>query len=326
VQFGNATVGYAITTFTSDNVLLKTIDGGETWTTINFGGANKITDISCVNENIIYLTYMDQNYIQIFKKSTNGGITFQLINGLQDIEKIQFINEQIGFASSFDNLLKTTDGGNTWLNIGAIPPSVVITPFYFINENVGFKIVNSIYKTTDGGATFNIFNSVGSIPLPLKIYTKTENVVWGISVNCLLNSSSCFSSRIELLNSSTIQIDNCIPLRAIYFESPTLGYALSYNQIYKNTTGILAVNNISQKSFCKIAPNPASSQINIFLNELQLQTTIIEIADGLGKSIFSKTYNFENNITIGTQNFSKGIYFLTITTPESKQTEKLIIN
>ena len=98
--------------------------------------------------------------------------------------------------------------------------------------------------------------------------------------------------------------------------------------IFKKITGNnnpLANENFFNK-IIKIYPNPIIDKIILSVDEKISKTYTIDIINIIGKIIFSKSYVNDNEITINTQNFSKGIYFLTVTSGEIKQTEKLIIN
>lgn len=79
-------------------------------------------------------------------------------NGLTNIA---FLNDDFGIASgAFGTFLKTDSGGLCWeaLDVG-------VTPHFFttfiVNENVFFTSRNELYKTNNGGQTFNILGEFG---------------------------------------------------------------------------------------------------------------------------------------------------------------------
>jgi len=88
-------------------------------------------------------------------KTTNGGLNWDTLStGYSQTNNISFINENIGFISGTNKVLKTTDGGNTWsykflLNLGHFWNNGM----FITNENSGFVIGESgvIYHTTNGG-------------------------------------------------------------------------------------------------------------------------------------------------------------------------------
>lgn len=88
-------------------------------------------------------------------KTANGGINWQEV-AIPDIKgnlsSLFFYDADNGYISNYGNIVKTTDGGNSW--------NIVFTGFlygdeYFITKNMGyFNSVKEIYKTLDGGATW----------------------------------------------------------------------------------------------------------------------------------------------------------------------------
>lgn len=318
VRFASQNVGYTINY--SGN-LYKTINGGESWNAISSILVSNIFDLSCVNENIFYSTSNNNLY-----KTINGGVSFQTINTSQFLQNIQFINEIVGFASAYGELLKTSDGGYTWTNIGNVNSISLYSAFYFVNDSVGFKLSNQdLYKTTDGGNTYTYLSTINHTML--KLFAPSENIIWGVNAVFLLNGQPNYTTRGEILDGVFQRIDASSPLlKSIYFANPTTGYALGEGHIYKNVTGtMLGLNEVDSTENIKIYPNPTSNQITISLNENNNQSFTIEITDSLGKKIYSNYYK-QNNITINTEKFLKGIYFLTIINNNKSQTQKIIIN
>jgi len=114
---------------------------------------------------------------------------------------------------------------------------------------------------------------------------------------------------------------NLLYINSLNFANPTKGYAVGeYGMILKNTTGLddLSVNVADKKSESTIYPNPASEKISIFLPENIDSTFQIEIFNNIGKIVFSQSYQSKNDIEITTRNFSKGVYFVSITSNDKK--------
>ena len=210
---------------------------------------------------------------------------------------------------------------STWFNI-----DVNVLSYFFINESVGFIISGSgLNKTVDGGATYNFLSNIGGC-LQQKLFAPSDDVVWGIPVECPLNGDPCYSIKDETSGVSQIQYNTDFLhnfFRARYFTSVTNGYAVgSYGSIQKNSTGLLLdIYQFQNKGLVKIYPNPSSEQITISFNEKPAQPYSVEITDSLGKKVFSKTYNDEDNITINTKSFSKGIYFLSVLSKQINETQ-----
>ena len=341
VQFPSANVGYAIGI---EGILLKTSDIGENWTSLVLENTSFVADISCVNENVFFITTNNG-----LEKTVNGGISFETINPTNNFVEIQFLNQQIGYASFYSafqyNLSKTIDGGMSW--------TIVSTDFnqgkfYFLDENHGFiNKQGQNFKTIDSCENF--------IPMPNSdgetrdMFSLNENVLWevkGIFLLCGCPPSYCITKSDLNEIEENQELKNCdfgngldLMLNSLHFSSETKGYTvgfLSYTgifgpplymgAIFKNSTGtMLNVNKIDENAELKIFPNPSTDKITISFNEKIIEPFSIQISDNLGKTIFSKNYFNESEININTSSFSKGIYFVTSVINEKKQTQKLII-
>lgn len=284
----------------SNGLVMKTTDGGITFTEKSITTNQNVADIQFLNEQIGY----------------------SLVGFPDDL-------------MSDKMLYKTTDGGNSWTILLNDP----VDAFYFLSENNGFiNIVNNgIHKTIDGG--LNFINIGFSNLYEASIFAVNENLVWNIGMSpalCFCNYS-CISKKELLPDSNYQQIDSCneipgllFPFESIYFANETTGFMVGINgKILKNSNGIneyLSTNTFSKKQNLTIYPNPATSQITVSLTEITKQSFEIEITNMLGKKVYSQYYQPINNVSIDTKAFSKGVYFLTVIQQEKKETQKIIID
>ena len=88
---------------------------------------------------------------------------------------------------------------------------------------------------------------------------------------------------------------------------------------------MLGTNKSDKKNEGTIHPNPASDNIIVSFSENSKKTFSVEITNCLGDIIFSKFYQAENAAVINVESFSKGIYFLTITSQEKRNPQKVVI-
>lgn len=343
VQFANANVGYAIG---FNGALLKTLNSGENWNIISTLTTNSLYGLTVIDENILIISG-DNGFV---RKTINSGNTFTIITVPENttVSDIQFFTSSTGYAQIgnydinnlyepiYNKLYKTIDSGLTWLLV----TNDFIDTFYFFNEEIGFinkSEIQTICKTNNGGLNFNNLNS--SSRLEKNIFSVDGNTVWdlGVSIALCYCISECVNKRETLDLTLVDQVNACNNIfyggpyfTAIHFADTLTGYVVGLSGvIFKNSTGtntLLNAIDFNKVNFFTISPNPASEKINISFNETDSKSKIIELTDCLGKNIFFKSYNYQNNITIDTQNLPKGIYFLTVSNIEGKQTRKIIIN
>ena len=192
--------------------LYKTTDGGETWENIHLDllGSNIYKIFAVDSQNIWGVTYWNVFSGIQFIKSTDSGMTWST-NYIGDYEygRLLVINSTTGFLFG-SKLQRTGDGGGNWIDIDK---SAVgnIASISFSSQQSGFAVSgysgnNSLYKTSDGGKTWNksfvqeeearqvkmINNSIGWLVAKNKVY-KTVNggATWETPVS--LNSNYSYA-------------------------------------------------------------------------------------------------------------------------------------
>ena len=114
------------------------------------------------------------------------------------------------------------------------------------------------------------------------------------------------------------------------FSEDTTYNLWSFNNTVSNTAGdigvagTLLVSTQSTDQFT-IFPNPVNDELSINFREIQQQLEI-EIFAALGKSVKKVKESNVLNSKLSVSNLSSGIYFLSITSENTKQTKKIIIN
>jgi photosystem II stability/assembly factor-like uncharacterized protein len=136
--------------------VVRTSDGGTTWTPINFPSGSSLKNIYGSGDNVI-VSAIDGTFLS----STDFGTTWKFLTNVPSftINSIFAVNHNTIYAGGSNGaILKTIDGGKNW--IGSYQrvnnSSQNIQGLYFVNENVGYS-ANSyrmIAKTVNGGASW----------------------------------------------------------------------------------------------------------------------------------------------------------------------------
>jgi len=156
---------------TTSKSLIKSTDGGNSWESIDIANINPFVDsiaIDPTNSNNIYVATDKGLY-----KSSDGGNSWQLINNGSKNQVVRSVaidpknsnTLYIGASNSASyptsgSLYKSTDGGNTWVDVGSkISSSSFMTYAILVdisNSNTIYAGTSiGLYKSTDSGSTWN---------------------------------------------------------------------------------------------------------------------------------------------------------------------------
>ncbi len=146
-----------------NGTILRTTDGGATWTPQSGGTTNNLLGVACPNAD----TGTAVGEFGTILRTNDGGNTWSaqssgFPNG--SLVAVSFVDARTGTAVGYYNLpifpiiLRTTNGGETWMpQSGAF--SGVLLGVSFVDANVGTTVGNvdtgqNVLRTTDGGATW----------------------------------------------------------------------------------------------------------------------------------------------------------------------------
>jgi len=134
---------------TDQGLFLSTVDGGKTWDEKIVPDFVAMVEPQIINDSTILFIGMENWDSKNFLCKTTDTLNSWVILA-EDVSAYHaFVNNEIHAIVSGDNLLKSTDGGNTWDMIQTIWESNSIS---FININVGFIYGDrAFYRTMDGG-------------------------------------------------------------------------------------------------------------------------------------------------------------------------------
>lgn len=162
VKFADAMHG---TYLTSAPLIFNTANGGISWDTMTFG-YNYFSTLDYPTTTTGYIGGFDGtfNYFGVIAKTTDGGVTWNIINNFTQnysiISNIQFLTADTGFAcfnpnSSQARLLRTYNGAVSW---DTVYFNGVITSFAFSDYQNGFLVNDSgsVYRTNNAGLTWTL--------------------------------------------------------------------------------------------------------------------------------------------------------------------------
>lgn len=150
---------------TDDGIILKTMDGGNTWQTV-FSDTIAFFDMYFLNPSIGWAVGVSQWFIELgeigyklwFMKTTDGGNNWGQIN-VETIPALLyntfFIDELNGYATgSGGRILKTKDGGKHWTTMWPATYSLIDIYCFDTLHVVGVGTDHVIIETTNGGASW----------------------------------------------------------------------------------------------------------------------------------------------------------------------------
>lgn len=136
--------------------ILRSINGGQTWTVIPSGVTTNLFSIFFLNNSIGWTGGENGTLL----KTTDGGLNWNLETFpdiYSTITSIYFVNSTTGYISanfmtSFSDIYKTTNGGVSWTMISQWQESV--NQIQFVTPLIGWCIGDAVRKTIDGGSTW----------------------------------------------------------------------------------------------------------------------------------------------------------------------------
>jgi photosystem II stability/assembly factor-like uncharacterized protein len=230
------------------SVLLKTTDGGETWTKTFFPDYTRILSLKFFDAlkgiAIIYIpeypNSRDNEYVAI---TSDGGINWNLpdLAIIPYCDKLFSVDNSVFVAGENQKIFKSSDYGYNWQTISTpIEAYNSVGDIYFYNEQIGFiDGITSVYKTTNGGLNWiktNFpFTNFGTIHFydenegfniePVMVYEEGGDFP-------IFKGSICYETRNGGESWSTSNLVKSLYLGFTFFPQRNLGYGFNLSEFY----------------------------------------------------------------------------------------------
>lgn len=228
LYFGSGELNYSADSHYGDGIY-KSTNAGMTWTQVapySMSSSYSKIIVTPGNSNIVYAAGKSGVF-----KSTNGGLNWTTSVSVTNVNALvmDFTNPQILYMTTSAStgtgaIRKTTDGGNTWVNLsGGLPTSgagrcpLVMSTSNNLVLYAGFAASSGgallgLYKTTDGGNTWTLQNSATNYlgtqgwydnALTIKPATTDFVLTGGLDLYSSTNSGTTLTKKTTWSTSST---------------------------------------------------------------------------------------------------------------------------
>lgn len=189
----------------ADGLILKTIDGGDTWNVVKRIPQSDILSITKGDNNILYATNLfftgqgPANASTKILKSTDLGQTWDSIASIKIYPQRMTCNGETVFVTGgigLGKIFKGTNGGRTWKE--TVLDTMAYTTEIEFKNGVGYCLANnqSLFKTIDNGENWvKVYNGRSN---SLRMALLSENTCFLFGVGRKLNVNSDYSNRLSV--------------------------------------------------------------------------------------------------------------------------------
>lgn len=254
IRFSDANIGYVAgglqTTYPmciDNDILAKTTNGGETWTTLLSNNTWDIFyDLAVINKDTLFATYAGTDE---YCMANSGGVSQTLNSGSNWsyiyggwVKGISFINSTTGWFSYFSmgdvlrgifKVYKTTNTGLNWNPIygDTAMGGSTIGKIRFADANNGYCLNRMLRKTTNGGVNWQKVDSATTYNIKSFAFANKDTlwIIRGPGTVLRTNNSG---------TNWTQQLTAGAALNTVYFVDKNTGWCVgSSGTIYKTITG-----------------------------------------------------------------------------------------
>ncbi len=239
VRFINRYTGWVC----GDNRIFKTTNAGMNWVEQSNPAQSLLWQIHPVNENVVYAA----GYCTILKTTNGGDNWLPLRNGSlpcagQNYTGLWFMNEQTGWFCGLQIGLRTTDGGNTFVDSVNINYSMYDITFFDDSTGVMAGFGGTLRTTNSGVSWYEVKLPHYSISPDVYRMSFLSNLGWAGTLASIVYKTEDYGSTWD----SVVQMlpnKNQDNIFCVEFASQLTGYAgLNRGRILKSTDGGLSWN------------------------------------------------------------------------------------
>ena len=154
----------------------------------------------------------------------------------QEWRNIKFLNENTGYACGYNTIIKTTNGGENWVN-QTIPPSDILFDLSIVDSNIVYCVgfYGRILKTTNGGENWvNLFSD--TLTFIYSCHFIDKNTGWCAGSRGFPNGTFLVKTTDGGNNFISYAFAN-LSIRDIYFKDANTGLFCSGGAIWRSTNG-----------------------------------------------------------------------------------------
>lgn len=248
ISFVNASDGYL---GGENGTLLSTHDGGKTFQDAGFGSneGNLILSLYFLSKDTGFSVGLSGRIM----KTTNGGMSWKAYSPIYaSITALSFGDAATGYASSWNNLFKTSDNGNTWDSLDFTTGTQYASQSrfeqcHFTSPDTGFVTSSypvRVHHTYNGGLTWDTTDPTTVTYYPYdyisEIQFLTANTGFmSVSTGAGFSQGTIVKTTDGGISWQTVWTApyNVSSYRHIYYVNEDTAYGSDYGQLYKTTDG-----------------------------------------------------------------------------------------
>ena len=362
IQAFNADLAWAtmyLNVAAQEGRIYRTTDGGNTWTPVDPNNIFVITNLSFPNFSYFWSASEGVSvgdpaggYYEIYRTADSGTSWTRVASasipasisgeyGLVDCYSV--VDSTIWWGTNKGRMFKSTDLGLTW-TVSTVVNADGVNKVAFRDQNIGLCIkynsisqVYTLYRSTDGGATWNAVTPVGTH------FYSDITAVPGTSTFMTVGASqagrgSAYSNddgaSWYVVDTGATSVDQN-GYTSVDFVSPTTGWAGGFTDnaitggISRWVGGTVAVNGVPVAlPALGLNPNPSNDFIRLQLVLDKRADVSIRITDALGRLVYNaqeKSWTGQLNHRVNVEQWNTGIYFATVEWNGNRVQQKFVV-